>query len=238
MRNVRGHKLKMKVKQNIISVGIITVLLTLLSCANDNKQNNNVETTSDSLETKAVLVDSIKEMDNQLLDIGKLKTDLDTFAITIKNTHVPFELKTDTVNENSSKKQLWAFQKGIFELINPDSTELLIRNHFFIPKTKRILRLYILELKYSDNAKCSKFFQNLVARKDYKADLTGGYFLNYGLTGTTDYVIKLDKTILWFNVSCQYSKSEFNQLIEIFRKNISVTENEWVIKCYCHELCE
>ena len=228
----------MKVKQNIISVVIITVLLTLLSCVNNNRQNNNVETTSDSIETKSVLVDSIKKIDNLFLDIGKLKNDLDTFAITIKNTHLPFELKTDTVNENSSEKQLWVFQKGIFKLINPDSTELLIRNHFFIPKTKRILRIYLLELKYSDSTKCGKFFQKLVARKDYKADLTGGYFLNYGLTGTTDYVIKLDETILWFNVSCQYSKSEFIQLIEIFRKNISLTGNKRVIKCYCHELCE
>ncbi|PWE01429.1 hypothetical protein DDZ16_02790 [Marinilabilia rubra] len=68
-----------------------------------------------------------------------MKLDLYTFALFVKNTRLPFILRTDTVNEHSSFKDLWAFEKGIFELINPDSTELLVRNHFLIPKNQRIL---------------------------------------------------------------------------------------------------
>lgn len=172
------------------------------------------------------------------IDLGCLKSDLDMFALSVKKTHLPFELKTDTISEHSPDKDLWDFEKGIFELINPDSTELLVRHNFLMPKTKRILRLYLLELKYSNITESSSFFEKLFDRKDYKADLTGGYYLDYGLTGTTDYIIRNEDVILWFNVSCQYSKKEFNQLIERLKSNITLGDTVEVIKCFCHEGCE
>jgi len=174
----------------------------------------------------------------KLIDLVCLKADLDTFVISAKNTRLPFELNTDTINEHSSFKELWAFEKGIFELIHPDSTELLVRNHFLITETKQVLRLYLLELKHSSIDESRKFFEKLVARKDYKAYLTDEFYLDYGLTGTTDYVLRIEETILWLNVSCQYSRKEFNQLIEIFKKNIKLTDRMEVIKCFCQEACE
>ena len=228
----------MKMTLSKASIGILLVVLSLLSCENKILKDSNRDIVNDKIEEKALLIDSIDEENSHIFELDKLKKDLDTFAISIKKIDQPFDLKTDTVGEYSSAKDLWAFKKGIFELINQDSTELLVRHHFLIPKTNRILRLYLLELKYSTIAESSSFFRKLISRKDYKADLSGGYYLDYGLTGTTDYVIKLDETILWFNVSCQYTKSEFYQLIKILNDNTKLTGTEETIKCYCQEACE
>ena len=224
------------VKRDILKI-VISVSLTLSSCINKNDEDNNRYISENRISAN----DTIEEKANQnenLLDLAQLKIDLDSFAISVKETQEPFDLRTDTVGENSTDKALWDFKKGIFELINPDSTELLVRHHFSIPNTKRILRLYLLELKFPNTLESESFFKKLINRKDYKADLTGGYYLDFGLTGTTDYVIKIDEAILWFNVSCQYSKVEFNQLIEILRNNMELREAEDVIKCFCQYGCE
>lgn len=217
-----------------IIAGILLVFLALSSCQNKN-------TTSDvgnETKVKELVADSSFDIQKQLLNLDKLKNDFDSFAITFKKTDLPFELYTDTIGVHSSDEQLWAFKKGIFELINPDSTELLVRHHFMIPKTNRILRLYLLEITYPSIVESNTFFKKLVSRKNYKAHLTEGYFLNFGLTGTTDYVLKSNETVLWFNLSCKYSKKEFSRLIEIFKKGVAVSKTDEVIKCYCQELCE
>jgi len=230
----------MKIHLMKILIIILPILLNLFSCVGNKNEDNNKEVEEVNNEQKTIIVNStIKEKKQQpLIDLYKLKDELDTFAINVKKTKQSFKLHTDTVGEKSSDKELWAFNNGVFKLINTDSTELLIRHYLFIPKTKRILRLYFLELKYPSTKESKLFFKKLLAHKKYKADLTGGYYLNYGLTGTTDYVVRLGETILWFNVSCQYSKNDFNKLIEIFRKNIILSETTDVIKCYCQELCE
>lgn len=93
-------------------------------------------------------------------------------------------------------------------------------------------------MKFSNSTESNSFFNKLIERKDYKADLGNGYYLDYGLTGTTDYVVKIEKEVLWFNVSCQYSKKEFNQLIGIFKNNVKLIDTVETIKCFCHEACE
>lgn len=231
---------KMKIiNRNIIFI-FLSTLPMLISCNRDNSIENNVKTPIDTIKEKNQFNDTIEKSINKekLYDLMQLKNDLDSFVLSVKKTNLPFTLYTDTIRENSDTKVLWAFKKGIFELVDPDSTVLLVRHHFLIPKTSRILRLNILEIKYSNIHKCNLFFNKFVDRKDYKVDLLEGAYLDYGLTGTTDYVIKINETILWFNISCQYSKKEFNRLIEIFRSNLQLTGNEEVIKCFCGKACE
>jgi len=229
-----------KIKSNISEVIFVLVILIFLSCSNENTSKESKEIISIPENNPEVNDTSIKSESSKTktIELFNLKNDLDTFVISVKNSELPFELRTDTVGDHSSDKELWAFNKGIFELINVDSTALLVRHYFSIPLTKRILRIYLLELHYNSITESNSFFEKLEARKYYKADLTGGYYLDFGLTGTTDYVIKQNETILWFNVSCQYSNKEYEKLIEIFRKNIALSNNEEVIKCFCHEACE
>ena len=229
--------------KNIISIAILTVFILFShSCLSDGNESKTKEVQAIPIEEIVENTDSLMEriitQGTELFDLNQLKWDLDSFVMNVKRTQLPFELNTDTVNINSSDKDLWAFQKGIFELINIDSTKQLVRHHFSIPKTKRILRIYLLELQYSSIQESNMFFKKLDSRKDYEADLTGGYFMYYGLTGTTDYVIKSNETILWFNVSCQYTKKEFKKLIEIFRRNILLKGNEEIIKCFCQQKYE
>jgi hypothetical protein len=231
---------KMKIiNRNIIFI-FLSTLPMLISCNRDNSIENNVKTPIDTIKEKHRFNDAIEKSNNKekLYDLMQLKKDLDSFVLSVKKTNLPFTLFTDTIRENSDEKVLWTFKNGIFELVDPDSTALLVRHHFLIPKTSRILRLNILEIKYSNIQKCNLFFNKFVDRKDYKVDLLEGAYLDFGLTGTTDYVIKINETILWFNISCQYSKKEFNRLIEIFRSNLQLTGNEEVIKCFCGKACE
>lgn len=230
-----------QLKKNI-SLAIISVIILFLSSCLNKSVNEKVDIKEvqviDTLEKSDSLIVGSVSQKTELIDLVQLKVDLDSFVVNEKRTQFPFDLNTDTVSVKLNDKNLWAFNKGIFELINLDSTELLVRHHFLIPKTKRILRLYLLELKFSNIAKCNSFFKKLVDRKDYKADLMDGIYMDYGLTGTTDYVIKIDKEILWLNVSCQYSKKDFTQIIEIFKQHIKLTETVEEIKCFCHEACE
>ena len=64
----------------------------------------------------------------------QLKKDLDSFVLSVKKTNLPFTLFTDTIRENSDEKVLWAFKKGFLNWSDPDSTVLLVRHHFLIPK--------------------------------------------------------------------------------------------------------
>lgn len=231
----------MKVVKKLILFVVLSVILQFSSCNNGENEKDN-KNLSDEIPQKeiskddTIIIESDKSEKN--IDLDRLKYDLDTFALLVKKTHLPFELKTDTIGDNSSNNELWAFKNGMFKIINPDSTKLLVRHYFFIPKTERILRIYLLELTYSNIAESGAFFKKLIDRKSDKAYLTDECYMNYGLTGTTDYVIKIEETILWFNISCQYSKKEFKQLIEIFKKSIQLTNKVEVIKCFCSEGCE
>ena len=231
-----------QLKTNILLPIITVLILFLSSCLNSSSVNENLVVEDvQVLDTPGISDSLIAEnvpIKTELIDLVKLKLDLDSFVINYKRVQLPFDLNTDTVSVKSSDKDLWAFQKGIFELINVDSTKLLVRHHFSIPKTKNILRIYLLELHYPNIEESNKFFRKLDSRKDYEADLTDGYFIYYGLTGTTDYVIKSNETILWFNVSCQYTKIEFDKLIEIFRKDAVLNGSEEIIKVYCQKKYE
>ena len=224
-----------------ISFLLLSIVVIFSSC-NSYKNDENKDNLPERLTEKDTLTNdlTIKKSDNNesLIDLQYMKSELDTFVISVKKTNLPFELKTDTIGDHSSYKDLWAFEKGIFKLIDPDSTKLLVRHHFLIPKTKEILRLFLLEIKFSNSTESNSFFHKLIDRKDYKADLGDGYYLEYGLTGTTDYVVKIENEVLWFNVSCQYSKKEFNQLIEIFNNNVKLTDTVEIIKCFCQYACE
>lgn len=224
-----------------ISFLLLPIVVIFSSC-NSCKYDENKHNSPESLTEKEIVTNdlTIQKSDNNesRIDLQYMKSELDTFVISVKKTNLPFELKTDTIGDHSSYKDLWDFEKGIFELINPDSTQLLVRHHFLIPKSKEILRLFLLEIKFSNSTESNSFFHKLIDRKDYKADLGDGYYIEYGLTGTTDYVVKIENEVLWFNVSCQYSKKEFNQLIEIFNNNVDLTDRVEIIKCFCQEACE
>jgi hypothetical protein len=179
---------------------------------------------------------SVIMMDNVNLD--KLKIQLDSFMINVKNRDFTFEYQSDTISLASSDKELWDFKKGIFELVNLDSVDLLIRNHFYVPNTKDVLRIYFLELYFKDAQGTNAFFNKLKSRKEYKADFGDGDYMLYGLTGTTDYVIQSNDKVLWFNIACQYTKEEFKSLISIFENYINIPEKENIIKCFCHQACE
>lgn len=184
--------------------------------------------------------DHSAEMVRDNVNLDKLKVRLDSFMINVKNRDFTFEYHSDTINSASSDKDLRDFKNGIFELVNVDSVDLLIRNHFYVPNTKEVLRIYLLELYFSDVQATNAFFDKLKSRKGYKADLGDGDYMLYGLTGTTDYVIQSNDKVLWFNIACQYTKEEFKGLISIFENNISIAiaKKENILKCFCHQGCE
>ncbi len=226
---------KMKtIGKQIFFVVPLWLLTIITSCTSENnsgdKQIKNRLIAEN--ENSDAILKSEKEIDNKI-EFRNFKNDLDSFVIKFNYSTTPFDLQTDTINSKSSNKDLWAYKRGIFNLINVNSINLLIQHHYFVPKTTKILRIYLLELQFKNPRESEYFFKKLDARKNFKADLGDGYFLNYGLTGTSDYVILSKATILWLNISCQYSKKDFDRLIDIFLNNSNLTRNGKAIRYYC-----
>ena len=230
------------IKINILA---ILILLCLLSCGNssiDVKRNkeNKRDTINSGVLKKPVKIQS-KSVSFNILNF---KFQLDSLLSIIEHKKFIFNWKCDTINAKTDDKILWYFGKnGLFNLLDPENFETLVLNHFYEPSSRKILRIYLIEGFAIDTTKSESAFQKIYKKKNGKLEIiaddgTEYYYINHGLTGLSDYVIQKGKMIYWINVSAQYSKTNFDKIITIFKSNLNQQTPKDSIKCYYNQGCE
>ena len=213
---------------------IIILFVFLFSCSRSNTNNANTIEAFDS-----EINEDSKEEDviGPNFNIYRFKSQLDSLLSITEYKNFQFQLNIDTVNEKTNSKILWHFNKcGLFKIINLQSTSQLVFYHFLDPKTSKILRIYLIEASYEDPIAFDEVHESFLIEKDRKKsffieDDEEEYFIEYGLTWLNDYVIILENKIYWLNLSSQYSKKNFNIIINYFQDNLIYKNYLDTIKC-------
>jgi hypothetical protein len=219
-------------------LGIIILFCTLFSCIHTSIDNTNLQKISD---TEIEDIEKIN-VSKPRFNIYRFKSQLDSLLSMIEYENFHFQLNIDTINERTDSKILWYFEdKGLFKIINSKKTSQLIFYHFFDPKTSKVLRIYLIEASYNDSIAFEKVYNSFLREKDKKEIWVVGeddsdegeieYYVDYGLTWLNDYVIILENQIYWLNVSNQYSKKNFNTIINYFKDNLKEKNYLDTIKC-------
>ena len=217
-----------------ISFVLLVVFFLLTSCINSNTKNT---TTVDTFEID--LTEELEKCDvvEPNFNICRFKSQLDSLLSIVEYKNFQFQLDIDTISEQSNPTILWYFEKnGLFKIVDSKKTSQLILYHLFDPKTRKILRIYLIEASYNDSITFDKVYQTFLREKDRKKrffidDDANEYYINYRLTWLNDYVIVLENKIYWLNVSLQYSMKNFNAIIEYFKDNLNVKNYVDTIKC-------
>jgi hypothetical protein len=232
-----NHKSINDMKNLLLFFFAIVLFNFLFSCIHSNTKNTNDEEISDINIMQNVEVHDIIEIE---FNISKFKFQLDSFLLKIECQNCNFQLDIDTINEKTDTKILWHFGKwGLFNIINSKETSQLVLYHFFDPKTSKVLRIYIIEASYNDSITFDKVYQSFLKEQNRKIDfdISDGnekesiLHFDYGLTRLNYYVIFLDNKIYWLNVSSQYSKKNFNTIIDYFKDNLNDKNYIDTIKC-------
>jgi hypothetical protein len=203
-------------------LGIAILIYSLFSCIQStNKNSNSIEDIDDKEKVEKYEV-FIPEF-----NIYRFKSQLDSLLSIIEYKNFQFQLDIDTVSEKSDSKIDWHFGKwGLFKLINSKEASQLIFYHFFEPKTTKILRIYLIEASYNDSIFFNKIHKSFLKEKNkekmFAVDDEGKeYYFDSGLTTLNDYVIILKNKIYWLNLSSQYSRKNFDKIIDYFKDNLN-----------------
>ena len=216
-----------------IALAGLTVLLD--SCINSNIKNT---TTIESFDID--LTEELEKCDVAvpIFDIYRFKSQLDSLLSIVEYKNFQFQLNIDTINEKTNPAVLWNFRDkfGLFKIIDSKNTSQLVLYHLFDPKTRKVLRIYLIEASYNDSITFDNVYQTFLVEKDRKKlfiieDDENEYYINYRLTWLNDYVIVLENKIYWLNVSQQYSMKNFNAIIDYFKDNLNVKNYIDTIKC-------
>jgi len=213
---------------------VIILFYSLFSCSNSKTKSTDIVEVIDTNIEEEFEKDEVIEIK---FNIFRFKSQLDSLLSVIEYQNFHFQLDIDTINEKSNPNKLWHFNKwGLFKIINSKKTTQLILYHFFDPKTSKVLRIYVIEASYNDSITFDRVHQSFLEEKDRKIlwDVYGEgkeYYYDYRLTGLNDFVIILENKIYWLNVSSQYSKKNFNKIIDYFKDNLNEKNYLDTIKC-------
>ena len=211
----------------------ITFLLFLfLSC--NRSTNNNID--------NSVLVDSVIETlstEKQFLfNNDKFTVQLDSLLLIFEDNVSSFEYEFDTLEIKTSNENKAQLRNGLFESLYSVYLDTVIIHHYFVPKTKKVLRIYLLEAIYSDTTMSKMRIESLKKESQSQSPVEDGdYYLLTGLTMTNDYLIRQANKIYWLNVACQYSKNEYYEFIECFKANLNNYSESDSIICFCGGEC-
>jgi hypothetical protein len=219
----------------VVFIALAGLTDLLDSCINSNIKNT---TTIESFDID--LTEELEKYDVAVpfFDIYRFKSQLDSLLSIVEYKNFQFQLNIDTINEKTNPAVLWNFRDkfGLFKIIDSKNTSQLVLYHLFDPKTRKVLRIYLIEASYNDSITFDNVYQTFILEKDRKKlfiieDDENEYYINYRLTWLNDYVIVLENKIYWLNVSQQYSMKNFNAIIDYFKDNLNVKNYIDTIKC-------
>lgn len=221
------------------------ILLFLFSCRNSNQNTHkNIENKNDTLASGNKNVTKQLIQTKESFNLLNFRKQLDSLLSKFEHKKLKLNWDSDTISSKSNNYILSYFQKGIFiNLLKPERFDTIIMNHFYDPSTRKVLRIYLIEAFYSDSTKSKSLFQKIYKQKNNKIEMIEddgpeSYYINYGLTGLYDFVVRKGKIIYWINASSQYSKVNFNKIINIFKSNLNDNIIQDSIKCNYNQGCE
>jgi hypothetical protein len=217
---------------------IITVLF-LVSCQDNKKQNqeNNLSNTeNDALESLSVekgspplTEEAIKNME---FDIQNFQQQCDSLLKRFKGDRYSFEMKSDTFNYLTDNAEEFTKGHGIFWQLYRDSSERIVRNYLFDPKTKKQFRIYLVEADYADSRHLdSKLAELETSMNDSINAPDCNDYKKWKLSPVSDYIIVSDKKLFWLNISYPFSNKEFLKFVDCLKNNIDTTKYKGRIIC-------
>jgi hypothetical protein len=218
----------------------ITTCILLFACTNKGenqkvKQTNEIDTVSiDTLKPQETIKPKIKEF-----EINKFHSDVDSLLKVLKNENYTLELKSDTFNFKTDNPETFTKGHGIFWLLYQDSTEKIVRHHLFEPKTKKKLRIYIVEANYDKREQLEQVITKLeTSMNDSINAPDSDCFTKWRLSPTNDYVMTSDKMLYWLNMSYPYSNNEVLKFIDCLKNNVDTTKFKGRIICLFGSDCK
>lgn len=202
---------------NTYSPILFFLFLTLIGCNSGEKTELDQDNQRVAEELKHLKDDnSVKQSTNsvqKVFDGQKMLSLLNEFVPGITELKESFKYSVDTLDKTDNHF------KGIYS----DFGNALLLNHEF---------------------NCGEYFKNIIvtkaeynsainAKSTYKKISTSRYESRPGcFTKTNSYLVAIDSDIFWLQVSCNYSKDNFQKIIEILRESLT-NNNEDAFGCVC-----
>ena len=208
-------------------------MLLFLSC---NRNTNNNADNSVLVDTEYETLQTEKQF---LFNVDKFTLELDSLIPIFEDNVSSFEYESDTLAIKTSNEDLAQLKNGLFKSLFSVYLDTVIIHHYFVPDTKKILRIYLLEAVYTDSTMSKMRVESLKKESQSLSPVEDGdYQMLTGLTVTNDYLIRQANKIYWLNVACQYSKKEYYEFIECFKSNLNNYIESDSIICFCGGKCK
>lgn len=199
----------------------ITILLFALVCCSKKKQ----------IQERIVndeIVQSIPSFPECDIDLHAFMGQCDSFLKEKESEKYYFALESDTFNYFTDNMEIFMYGHGLFMPLFLDTTDLIVRHYMYEPNTKRMLRIYLVEVKYKNEHDLNKQLNKLILRMDVDIPYSSH---KLGLSQYHDYITISQDELLWLNASYEYSQRDFLHLVEILKQNINT--NKYVGKILC-----
>lgn len=210
------------------------LILIIFGCSNSSNTNEKKIIEKDTLSNKEQILFSKTYNRRKIFHIETFVNKADSLLKRLKGSQYNFESKTDTIDLKYKNKESQRFKVGMFYHLLSDSLTSVVRHYIFAPKTKKTLRVYLIEATYTSKESLeSKMSELLVSMNDSAVDGLDSYeFVKVGLTPCHDYIATGNNKLYWLNLYYPYSRTEFDQFISCFKSVIDTTEYKDRIICY------
>lgn len=218
----------------------ITICFLFFGCV-DNKGKQKEE---QPIEIKEVSIDTLTNEDisktrNNEFDIDRFKKESDSLLKSLKGENYSFELQTDIFKFKTDNPETFTKGHGIFWQLYQDSSERIVRHHFFVPNTKKQLRIYLVEAEYKNKEQMEKVISKLEKTMNDSINAPDSDdFQKWRLSPISDYIIASDNKMYWLNGSYPYSNKEFLKFIDCLKNNLDTTTYRGRIICLFGKDCE
>jgi hypothetical protein len=171
--------------------------------------------------------------------IDKFSFQLDSLLGIFEENKFSFNYKSDTIDTKIPNAELSEFRNGLFRSLYSENLESVKVHIYSVPKTKKILRIYLIEAEYTDSIKSKEKIEILKKESQSSSpiDDSDSRMLT-GLTMTNDFLTRQGNKIYWLNIACQYSKSEYYTFIQCFKANLNNYNKSDTIICFCGGECK
>ncbi len=170
--------------------------------------------------------------------IDKFSFQLDSLIGIFEKNKFSFNHKSYTIDTKIPNAELTEFRKGLFRSLYSENLESVKVHLYNVPKTKKILRIYLIEAEYSDSLKSKEKIELLKkeSQSTFPIEDSDSRMLT-GLTMTNDFLTRQENKIYWLNVACQYSRGEYYNFIQCFKTNLNNYSKSDTIICFCGGEC-
>lgn len=197
----------------------------IIGCSPKTETKDNIFNTS-TTDTAILTLETTPPIIKKTFDYIKFKSLADSLISKIADEKIALQLTIDTIEKSLSEYSYYT------PLINNEFP--LLKYNFYPGKKRSLLRFSIIQAKYSDTLSLNKAFIKL---KEDASDIYSNDESDYhnipGLTYTNDYVIVVDKEILWLNLPCPYSNKNVKRVKQIFSHSLSIDNLKDSINCSC-----